>query len=256
MNMSIPKIIHLCWFGENDFPPLAKKCINSWKDKLPDFEIRICNEDKFDVNCCSYTKKAYADKKWAFVSDYARLKRLYEDGGVYMDTDLEVIRNFEGILEGKRFVSSYIEGGLITAGFIACEPHHPFVEKLLSYYQRLSEHIDEGKTIEFEMNPLIFTRIAITNYSFSIYDKYFQNDEMTIYPYEYLMPFRKYSFGHSYDLRCYHITNNTYTVHHDMSSWKKRKRYKKICKACVRLIVPEFIYNKFKIKRSAKRLEL
>ena len=82
----IPKVIHYCWFGGKEKPPLVKKCIESWHQYCPDYEIKEWNETNFDVDCIPYVAAAYADKKWAFVSDYARLYLVYEYGGVYLDT--------------------------------------------------------------------------------------------------------------------------------------------------------------------------
>ncbi len=84
----IPKVIHYCWFGRNPKPEVIQKCIESWYKYLPDYEIKEWNEDNFDVNSIPYTRDAYAAKKWAFVSDYARLKIVYDNGGVYLDTDV------------------------------------------------------------------------------------------------------------------------------------------------------------------------
>ncbi len=100
----IPRIIHYCWFGHTPKPELAKKCIQSWEKYFPDFEIKEWNEDNFDVTICDYIKEAYTAKKWAFVSDYARCWIMYEFGGIYFDTDVEVIKSFEDILEKGPFM--------------------------------------------------------------------------------------------------------------------------------------------------------
>ena len=100
----IPKIIHYCWFGRNPLPESALKCIASWRKFFPDYEIVEWNEDNFDVNTIPYTAQAYAAKKYAFVSDYARLKILYDHGGLYFDTDVEVIKPFDDILAGGAFM--------------------------------------------------------------------------------------------------------------------------------------------------------
>lgn len=94
----IPKIIHYCWFGRNPIPVEYQRYIESWKKFLPDYEIKEWNEDNFDVNIIPFTKEAYDVKKYAYVSDYARLKILYDNGGVYFDTDVEVIRNMDDII--------------------------------------------------------------------------------------------------------------------------------------------------------------
>ena len=93
----IPKVIHYCWFGGNPLPNIAVKCINSWKKYFPDYEIIEWNESNFDLFSCDYCREAYDAKKWAFVSDYARFKILYEHGGVYFDTDVEVIKSMDDI---------------------------------------------------------------------------------------------------------------------------------------------------------------
>ena len=99
----IPKIIHYCWFGRNPLPPLAEKCIASWKQYLPDYEIKEWNEDNFDVCMNPYIEEAYHLKKYAFVSDFARFDILYEHGGLYFDTDVEVIKSFDGLLDHNAF---------------------------------------------------------------------------------------------------------------------------------------------------------
>ena len=100
----IPKIIHYCWFGRKALPRSAKKCIESWKKYLPDYEIKEWNEDNFDVNMIPYTQEAYSAKRYAFVSDYARFYILYHYGGIYFDTDVEVIKPIDDILEKGAFM--------------------------------------------------------------------------------------------------------------------------------------------------------
>ena len=100
----IPKKIHYCWFGRNPLPDSALRCIASWKKYLPDYEILEWNEDNFDVNSIQYIAQAYKVKKYAFVSDYARFKILYEHGGLYFDTDVEVIKPMEEIVSRGPFL--------------------------------------------------------------------------------------------------------------------------------------------------------
>lgn len=100
----IPKIIHYCWFGRNPLPPLAQECIASWRKYLPDYEIKEWNEDNFDVNAIPYTAEAYRQKKYAFVSDYARFWIMYHYGGLYFDTDVEVIRPLDDIIAAGNFM--------------------------------------------------------------------------------------------------------------------------------------------------------
>lgn len=101
--MSIPKIIHYCWFGNNELPEVEKKCLKSWKDKLPDYKILFWNEENSNLFECEYVQQAYDNKKYAFVSDYIRIKALYEYGGIYLDTDVEVLKSFNSLLDQKGF---------------------------------------------------------------------------------------------------------------------------------------------------------
>ncbi|MFR1756711.1 MAG: glycosyltransferase family 32 protein, partial [Thomasclavelia spiroformis] len=220
----IPHIIHLCWFGKGDYPELAIKCINSWKKYLPNYDIKIWNEETFDINSNEYTKQAYEQKKWAFISDYVRLYALEHYGGVYMDTDLEVIKDFSSLLDSHDFVSSTLEGGLITAGFISAIPHHPYIKTLKEKYDNGYFKNKDGK-IEYIMNPLLFTKVAERMYGFKIGNDKFECDKsLIIYPMEYFMPYRKSLFGtDKYSQNKYLITNNTYAIHHDMGSWGKEK---------------------------------
>ena len=129
------KIIHYCWFGGNEKSKLIEKCIRSWKKHFPDYEIKEWNESNFDVNCNTYVRQAYESKKWAFVSDYARFFILEREGGLYFDTDVEVIRPFEHLLGGNPFTAfetdNYIAPGLVL---YAPAPHSEIFQKTLQWY--------------------------------------------------------------------------------------------------------------------------
>lgn len=133
----IPKIIHYCWFGRNEKTKLAKKCILSWEKYCPDYTIIEWNEDNFDINLNSYTKMCYEQKRYAFLADYVRLLKVYEQGGIYFDTDVEVIRSFDDLLENKAFFgfenNEFINTGL---GFGA-EPQNEVVMKMINEYDGL-----------------------------------------------------------------------------------------------------------------------
>ena len=107
----IPKVIHYCWFGRGPLPDLAKTCIASWKKYCPDYEIREWNEDNFDIACCDFAKEAYQEKRWAFVSDYARLKVIFQYGGIYLDTDVELVRSLDPLLEHKCYLATESSAG-------------------------------------------------------------------------------------------------------------------------------------------------
>lgn len=148
---SIPKIIHYCWFGGNTLPESAIKCINSWRKFFPDYEIKEWNEDNFDVNIIPYTAEAYSVKKYAFVSDYARFWILYKYGGLYFDTDVEVVKNMDDIVERGPFMGIEVEAKsknlpAINPGLgLGVESKHPIYKAILDYYQKLHYFDENGK---------------------------------------------------------------------------------------------------------------
>jgi mannosyltransferase OCH1-like enzyme len=132
----IPKKVHYCWFGRGEKSELILKCIASWKKHLPDYEIMEWNEDNFPVAEYPYTKKAYSDKKWAFVSDYVRLWCLYNQGGVYLDTDMYVLKSFDNFLEND-IVFGKEDSTYISAGMLAATPNNKYIQVVLeSQYQK------------------------------------------------------------------------------------------------------------------------
>ena len=113
----IPKLIHYCWFGHNPLPKDAKRCIRSWKKYCPDYVIKEWNEDNFDISQCpQYVRQAYEAKKWAFVSDYVRLKLVHDHGGVYMDTDVELLKPLDRLLSHKAYFGFEDDGLQINTG--------------------------------------------------------------------------------------------------------------------------------------------
>ena len=144
----IPKVIHYCWFGRNPLPRSARKCIDSWRRFFPDYEIMEWNEDNFDVNSIPYTAGAYAAGKYAFVSDFARFKILREHGGIYFDTDVEVIASFQDILDRGGFMG-YEAPGRIAAGLGMAAPLPEL--QCVDGVDVLAEILKEYEGIEFKM---------------------------------------------------------------------------------------------------------
>lgn len=146
----IPKVIHYCWFGRNPLPKLALKCIASWKKFLPDYEIKEWNEDNFDVNIIPYTAEAYKAKKYAFVSDYARFWILYHYGGIYFDTDVEVIKPMDDIIERGAFMGIEVEAKGTTPPAVApglglgVNPGLGLYKEILDYYAPLHFILQDG----------------------------------------------------------------------------------------------------------------
>ena len=148
----IPKLIHFCWFGRNPLPESAQKCISSWRKFFPDYEIKEWNEDNFDVNIIPYTIEAYLENKYAFVSDYARYWILYHYGGLYFDTDVEIIKPLDDIISRGPFMGIEVPSKnrslpLVAPGLgLGAEPQMSFYEEILEYYKGLHFIGLDGKT--------------------------------------------------------------------------------------------------------------
>lgn len=129
----IPKIIHFCWLSDDEYPALVKKCIASWKNILPDYEIMIWDKTRFDINSTQWTKEAYHAKKYAFAADYIRFHALYNHGGIYLDSDVEVLRSLDSFLHLPYFIGSQFDG-LIEAAVIGAEKHSDWLFNCMDYY--------------------------------------------------------------------------------------------------------------------------
>ena len=147
---TIPKIIHYCWFGGNPLPELAIKCIESWKKYLPDYEIIKWDESNYDVTKCKYIEEAYKNKKWAFVTDYARLDIIYNYGGLYFDTDVEVIKSFDDLLNNQLFMGFESKDYVATGLCIGAIKNNEFIRKNMEEYHKLNFYKENG---EFNLVP-------------------------------------------------------------------------------------------------------
>ena len=143
--MKIPKIISYCWFGGNPLPESAKKCIASWKEKCPDYEIKEWNETNYDVNKIPYIRDAYKEKKWAFVSDYARLDIIYTIGGIYLDTDVELVKSLDELVNNESFWAIEKSSNVIATGLgFGAQARNEHIKKLLQIYNRTSFYTEDG----------------------------------------------------------------------------------------------------------------
>lgn len=133
--MAIEKIIHYCWFGRGKMPEKERNCVSTWKQMFPGYEFIQWTEDNFNFNGCAFAVQAYEKKKYAFVSDYARAKVLYEHGGLYLDTDIKVLKNFTDLLERYDGIVGFERKAFIGTALIACQPHDPCIGELLEYYE-------------------------------------------------------------------------------------------------------------------------
>ena len=158
----IPKIVHYCWFGRNPLPDSAQKCIASWRKFLPSYEIKEWNEDNFDVNIIPYTQQAYEAKKYAFVSDYARFWVLYHYGGLYFDTDVEIVKSFDDIVGKGGFMGLEIDGTVkgstiaINPGLgLGAEAGLPIYQIILDRFEKMEFYNANGKRNEYSMIPMV-----------------------------------------------------------------------------------------------------
>lgn len=197
----IPKVVHYCWFGGNQLPDDAKKCIESWRKFFPEYEIKEWNERNFDVNCCDYVKEAYAAQKWAFVSDYARFWILYHEGGLYFDTDVEVIKDMSDIIAKGAFMGCETDN--------KCAPGLGLYKEILDYYEKIHFFI-EGNTTE---TVVTHTSKILKSHGWVGNGEIEQIEGVTIYPPEYFCPM-------DYKTGKLDITPNTRSIHWYTASWQ------------------------------------
>lgn len=270
----IPKIIHFCWFGGNPLPELAQKCIASWRKYLPDYEIWqwggkptpapslkgreivVCDKVmEFDVEMIPYTAEAYRQKKYAFVSDYARFWILYRYGGIYFDTDVEVIRPLDEIITQGNFMGFELNPDgendpqkyapryafAVNPGVgLGMEKEHPFIKTMLEKYAQLEYETPVfpwGKTI------VAYTTEELCRLGLQNVRGIQEVQGIKVYPHEYFAPIDVISGK-------LHITKNTYTIHRYMGSWgdKRHRSWKDL----IRSYIPEWVFylnNKIKRRR-------
>lgn len=206
----IPKIIHYCWFGGKPLPDLAKKCIDSWRKFCPDYEIKEWNEQNYDVRKIPYTTQSYDAKKYAFVSDYARLDIIYEHGGIYLDIDVELIKPLDNLLNLIGFIGFEEGKNCNTGAGFGAVPKLPIIKEFLDYYNKLNFVLDNGKfdttTCTMHQTNLLLKKGLLQNNSMQ------ELEGLTIFPDEYFCP----KDLHTGEL---HKTKNTYSIHHFGGFW-------------------------------------
>ena len=207
----IPKKIHYCWIGGKPLPESAKKCIKSWKKFCPDYEIVEWNEKNYDFTKNQYMKDALEAKKWGFVPDYARLDIIYQHGGIYLDTDVEIIKSFDDLLSNKGFAGFESRDHVALGLGFGAEAGNPVIKKLMGSYEELSFRNADG-TLNLIASPALNTetlkRLGLTQPA----QYQVLCDSFNIYPIEYFCP-------KSYDDGIIRKTKNTYSIHHFDSSW-------------------------------------
>lgn len=205
----IPKKIHYCWFGRGKKPELAQRCIESWHKYLPDYEIKEWNEDNFDLNFNDYVREAYEARKWAFVTDVVRLYALVTEGGIYMDTDVEVLKPLDSLLEYDA-VSGFETDTRIPTGLMASRAGQPLFVELLHDYDGVHFKRQDG-SLDLTTNVTRITNTCL-KYGFVANNKKQTVNGFTLLPKDYLCP-------KDADTKVLQITDNTLVIHHFDGSW-------------------------------------
>lgn len=205
----IPRVINYCWFGKQPLPKSVKECIKTWKKFCPDYQIKEWNETNFDVSCNQFVQSAYKEQNWAFVSDYARLKILYEYGGLYLDTDVEMLQPLEPIVKmgpymGFEFGFDHLVDVNPGQG-CACEPNMDFIKELLETYSDESKFSNKDSIVKRTTTVLANAGLKLTN-------KFQQINGVNIYPTDYFGPMNYYTGQ-------VRVTSNTVSFHHYSATW-------------------------------------
>lgn len=215
----IPKIIHFCWLSDDEYPELVSKCINSWKEKLPDFEIRHWNKDCINELNSIWVNEAFQSKKYAFAADYIRLYAIYTYGGFYLDSDVEVIKDFNKLLDYP-YIFGYEAStnvNVIEAATFGAEKGNLYIKKCLDYYS--NRHFIKNNN-EYDMEPLpCVLKKCLANDTITIDDlKSFDinSPKIQVLPRDFFSP-KSLIDG------VIRITPNTYSIHHFTASWFNKK---------------------------------
>jgi mannosyltransferase OCH1-like enzyme len=216
----IPKTIHYCWLSGDAYPELAARCIKTWQERLPDYKLVLWDKHKFDIEKNIWVKEAFENKKYTYAADYIRLFAMYNEGGIYLDSDVQVIKDFSPLLSHQSFMGHDAEGDL-EAAIIGARAGTEWVEKCLEYYHNRRFRRPDG-TLDLRTVPDIIADILKREYQIKT-DAFstatIEKAGLTLYPWDYFSPKNAY-------LNKTVITQNTYTIHHFDGSWvDKNFRY-------------------------------
>ncbi len=233
----IPKVIHYCWFGHNEKPKLNRKCIASWKKRCPDYRIIEWNEDNCDFSSAPlFVTQAIAVKKWGFVSDYFRYKIVYENGGIYLDTDVELLKSLDSLLDDSVFFGFH--NGLINSGHgFGAEKGAAFLLELMEIYET-TPFIQSDSTLDLRPCTVKETPVFLKHGLIQDDSEQILDHEIHIYPKEYFDPGNWGSFF-------VYKTDKTVSIHRYQSSWYSKKD--KIKYACLKwkdllIHLPNYIF--------------
>lgn len=214
----IPKIIHYCWFGGKPMPELAMKCIESWKKCLPNYDLHLWNEDNFDVTTAPrYVQEAYVAKKYAFVSDYVRLWALEREGGIYLDTDVEVIRSFDSLLSDPAFIGLEESKALLPGTCVmGCEAHCEWVKAMLATYENAT-FLQEDGSLDLTTNvQRLGAKMVEGGLQHERKIQYLPQWGLRVYTHDYFSPITS--------TRVMRKSKNTYCIHRFAGTWVDGKK--------------------------------
>lgn len=218
----IPKIIHYCWFGGKPKPDKVQSYIDSWRRFCPDYEIREWNESNFDVNENAYSREAYEAKKWAFVSDYVRVKVLHRYGGIYLDTDIELIQSLDSLLNDK-IIMGFENDKMVSTATIGSEAQNEFLNEILQAYS--SRHfVNPDGSLDMMTNVQLITGILTRNHGLVANGK-----EQLLYPGIHVLPMESFT-AKDYWTGWILADETTFAIHHYASTWITEEDRKLIAK--------------------------
>ena len=208
----IPRKIHYIWFGGNELPELEQKCIASWSKVMPDWEIVRWDESNFDVRSCAFSQGAYEARKWAFVSDYARYRILFNEGGVLLDTDVEVLKPLDDLLGNAAFAGYMKNEFFMNPGLImGAEPGSHVMDEVARVYESMEFEERQGRN-SMPTSPRVLSDYLESRYGLKRDGSYQELEGFTAYPASYFDPIDSHT-GET------NVTDETYSIHHYSGTW-------------------------------------
>ncbi len=242
-----PKTIHYCWFGHNPLPEIVQKCLDSWRIYMPDYEIRKWDESNIDIESSAFMREAYEMKKFAYVSDYARYWVLKENGGVFLDTDVELIKPFSQLLDCDVVlgINKHVKKNVVFVNpgvFMAAAKGNELISEVLSFYDGL-HFVGNNGTPNYQFSsPRVLTSILIKHYGFKVTDEtQILKGNVKVMGSEYFDPINpRRLFGNKLE-----ITENTVAIHHGAGSWLTiDKRIKRCLSIIIRNVLGDGLVDK------------